>query len=107
MRRSWSSQIYWVVVGSLVIAIVADPRGLRRYLRLKQDATQIAAGNARLVTENQKLTREVHALSSNPGYIQRAAREELGLVRPGEVVLELDSDSTASAGPDLRAARHP
>jgi cell division protein FtsB len=107
MYRRWSSHIFWAAVGSLAIAIVADPRGLRRCLRLKQDAAQMAAGNGRLVTENQKLTHEVHALSSNPRYIQRAAREELGLVRQGEVVLELDSDSTAVAWPDLRAARQP
>jgi cell division protein FtsB len=107
MQGRWSSRIYWVAVGSLAVAIAADPRGLRRYLRLKQDAAQIAASNARLVAEDEKLAHEVRALSSNPRYIQRAAREELGFVRQGEVVLELDSDATAVAGPDLRTARRP
>jgi cell division protein FtsB len=91
MRRRWISRIYWLVVGSLVVAIVADPRGLRRSLKLRHDAEQIAIGNQRLEVENQKLAREVHALSTNPKYIQRAAREELGYVRPGELLLELDA----------------
>jgi cell division protein FtsB len=104
MHRRWSSHIFWLAVGSLLVAIVADPRGLRRCLKLKRDADQIANGNARLSAENQKLVREVHALSTNPKYIQRAAREELGFVRPGELVLELDS---AVSGPDPRTARQP
>ena len=74
MRGRWTSRLYWLAVGLLVVAIVADPRGLRRSLKLRHDAEQIAVGNARLAAENQKLAREVHALSTNPKYIQRAAR---------------------------------
>ena len=107
MRRRWTSRIYWLAVGSLVVAIVADPRGLRRSLKLRRDAQQIAVGNARLEAENQKLAREVHAQSTNPKYIQRAAREELGFVRPGELLLELDTNGSAGAWPHSPAARQP
>ncbi len=37
--------------------------------------------------ENKQLTEEIQALRSDPNTIERLAREELKLVKPGEVVL--------------------
>jgi cell division protein FtsB len=105
--KTWRTQILWLAMGCLVIAIAADPRGLQRYLRLKREAAQMAAENTNLAAANLRLTREVRALSNNPRYIQRAVREELGFVRRGEYMLELDSSSTALAWPDPGTASHP
>ena len=38
--------------------------------------------------KNATLVREVQRLRSDLGYIEKIAREELGLVRPGEIVFE-------------------
>ena len=38
--------------------------------------------------KNATLSREVQRLRSDLGYIEKIAREELGLVRPGEIVFE-------------------
>ena len=38
-------------------------------------------------TENQQLTTEIQALRTDPTAIEKLAREELKLVKPGEVVL--------------------
>jgi cell division protein FtsB len=47
--------------------------------------------NAKLTDENAKLRREVAALQDDPNAIDRAAREELGVIRPGEVVFSLET----------------
>ena len=40
-----------------------------------------------LETENKQLSNEIQALNSDPTTIERFAREELKLVKPGEIVI--------------------
>jgi cell division protein FtsB len=63
---------------------------LRAQLRsLNDESRRIAADNARLA-------RDVEALKNDPGAIEDIARDELGLVYPGEIVLRLDDPSTVA-----------
>ena len=43
---------------------------------------------SKLKKENEKLNTEVYALKNDSSYIEKIAREDLGLVKPGEVVFE-------------------
>ncbi len=77
------------VVGAVVAAAAAamlDPQGLRRFLALAADVRRMESENARLASENAGLAREASALRSDPAALERAAREELRFVRPGERV---------------------
>ena len=49
--------------------------------------------NARLAAENAALSREARALRGDPAALERAAREELRFVRPGERVYWLGAAS--------------
>lgn len=85
----------WWVVGAVVAAAVAalfDPSGLRRYVSLEADVQRMQAENARLTAENASLSREVRALRSDPAALERAVREELRFVRPGERVYLLGAE---------------
>jgi cell division protein FtsB len=77
-----------VVLAALALAALSafDPDGLRRYLVLAAEARRMESDNARLAAENARLAREAHALRTDPSALERAAREELRLVRPGERV---------------------
>jgi len=44
--------------------------------------------------ENQRIAAEIKALRNDPEIIEKAAREELGLVRQGELILTLDQTSS-------------
>lgn len=78
---------------ALVLAVtsLAHPGGFRRYWRLQQDVAALQARTTRLQAENARLRREVTALKEDPEAIERAVREELGHVRPGELILTLES----------------
>jgi cell division protein FtsB len=78
------------LVGLLLCASAVDPAGLRKWRLLAGDAERIAADNRELARENERLRREVHALQGDPAALEQAAREELGYVRPGEIVLKLE-----------------
>ncbi|MHB1844479.1 MAG: FtsB family cell division protein [Deltaproteobacteria bacterium] len=90
--------VFGLVALALVVATLRDPRGLRRRLALREEVLGLEARNASLSRENQLLMREVDALGHDPRYLERAIREELGYVRPGEIVLELDAPETAEGG---------
>jgi cell division protein FtsB len=70
-------------------AAALDPHGLRRYLTLSGEVRRMQLENAQVASENAALSREVRALRSDPAALERAAREELRFVRPGERVLWL------------------
>lgn len=86
-------QVVWAsVVVALVLAVgsAAAEGGFRRYWRLKQDVRTLEDRNAKLAQDNAKLRREVEALRDDPAALERAAREELGYVKPGEVVFDVE-----------------
>jgi cell division protein FtsB len=87
----------WLVVylGALAVLFslsALHEGGLRRHRRLSADARRVAEDNARLRDEIQRLRREARAMAGDPSALERAAREELGYVRPGEVVYEWTPD---------------
>ncbi len=81
--------VRWWIVAAVALAAAAsalDPAGLRKYLSLEAEVRQMKDENARLASENVALAREARALRSDPAALERAAREELRFVRPGERV---------------------
>lgn len=67
-----------------------DADGLRKVRRLETEVQRRAAETRALARENARLRREVRALQGEPAALERAAREDLGFVRPGELVFKLD-----------------
>jgi len=80
-----------MVALGLALLSVADEEGFRRYFRLRREVAALEARTHRLREQNEKLAREVAALGKDLRAIERAAREELGFVKPGEVVLNLEA----------------
>jgi cell division protein FtsB len=80
-----------VLAGVLSLASVADAKGFRRYLRLRQDVEALQERNRGLAQQNESLLREINALRKDPAALERAAREELGYVKPGELVFHLEA----------------
>lgn len=74
----------------LAAASAAAEGGFRRYLRLSQDVAAVKERNRRLTEDNARLRRELEALRSDPKALERAAREELGLMKPGEIIFSLE-----------------
>lgn len=79
------------VAGALSLFSVADAKGFRRYLSLKQDVDALHERNRVLADQNEALREEINALRKDPAALERAVREELGYVKPGELVFHLES----------------
>lgn len=85
----------WLLPFSLlVIAVVAvpvrilDEAGLPRYRRLETQLHEVRAQNERLGRDVHALRREVEGLRHDPEAVERVARDELGMIREGELVFQ-------------------
>ncbi len=74
----------------LLACSALDGGGLRRALTLDEQARRLERDDAQDEAQVIRLRREVKALRGDPAALERAAREELGYVRPGELVYKLD-----------------
>jgi cell division protein FtsB len=64
--------------------------GLGRLRHLRQELSEIQGRNQASTAENEKLRAEVHALRYDLAAIERVARDELGLVKSGEIVFQIE-----------------
>jgi cell division protein FtsB len=74
----------------LLILSAFDPNGLQKARRNEAEAERLEHENEALEQRVVRLRREVKALRGDPAALERAAREELGYVKPGEIVYKLD-----------------
>ena len=83
-----------VLIGSslFLLAMMAftvwGDRGLQAMWRTQHDLERLVREIEIIEQKNATLVREAQRLRSDPGYIEKIAREELGLVRPGEIIFE-------------------
>jgi cell division protein FtsB len=80
----------WLVAGVLglllVVAVFSDT-GILHLRRLRAEVETLHRDVQALEAENERLSRAIAELRHDPAALERIAREELGLVRPGERVL--------------------
>jgi cell division protein FtsB len=92
--RDADSPVWLLPFGLLVFAIVAVPlhildhQGLPRYRLLHAELYRVQENNVRIRREVQSLSREVDHLRTDPRAVELIARDELGMVRSGEIVFQ-------------------
>lgn len=92
--RSWFRPRLMVVAILLVLLVAASlvgDRGLLRLYQMHRTRAALTQEIEQLTATNAALAEEVRALRSDPGRVEVIAREELGLVRPEEMVYEFRS----------------
>ncbi len=87
-RRFWSHAILFAACVLLVNAVFGE-KGLMDTLRARKAYAAAAGDLARLKRENAALRDHARRLRSDPATIESVARGELGLVRPGEILVTI------------------
>ena len=91
MRQGLIVRIALAVFGLLTVAMlllaVFNDRGALQVHARANKLTAIETEVSKLEDENKQLTADIQALRSDPNAIEKFAREELKLVKPGEIVL--------------------
>ena len=92
------------LAAALVLLLLQDVFGTHGVLamrRAQKEAAHVQQEIDRVNAENRELQDKVKALKSDPQAIERIAREEMGLARPGEYIFKIPAkpgDSIDSAG---------
>jgi cell division protein FtsB len=92
----------WLLGVALALLLLQDifgTHGLIVMRRSQQEAGQVQKEINQIDEENRQLEDRVKALKSDPAAIERIAREEMGLARPGEYIFKLTPNAAAPAGP--------
>jgi len=92
-RRRWLALLGLAaaafVLLKLLLSLLLSDMGVFTLLDLHRTRRELQQEIADLKEKNGKLADQVHALRSDPVYIEALAREQLGMVRPGEQVYRL------------------
>ncbi len=78
------------VAAGLAVVSLVDAGGFRRYFQMQRQLAEATERNRQLAKQNEALKREIEGLRSDPELWERAAREELGFIRPDEIVIHLE-----------------
>jgi cell division protein FtsB len=79
------------IIAPLSFFIIFGGRSLMQIYPLKEEREKIRIANSRLREENQKLAEQVARMKHNKKEeVEKIAREELGLVKKGEVVYQFE-----------------
>ncbi|NJD67762.1 MAG: septum formation initiator family protein [candidate division NC10 bacterium] len=74
-----------IVIG---VASVVGQKSLVKIVQMNSTRSELQQEIIRLKQVNENLTLEVQPLADNPGQVEAIAREDLGLVKPGEIVYQ-------------------
>ncbi|CAN5504947.1 hypothetical protein BH23ACI1_BH23ACI1_24040 [soil metagenome] len=94
-RRALNYLLIFVVVVLAVDGLVGE-NGLMQRLRAREAHQEQRLAFEALRQENQRLRGQIHRLREDPGSIEALAREELGLIRPGEILFMIRDVKPAS-----------
>ena len=85
-KNSWYFLIWPFLVLASILVIIWSPNGLLDLRQLQVEHQELLQKNHILEKENQHLYEEISRLQKDPDAIESLARQELGLVREGELI---------------------
>ncbi|MBN1655601.1 MAG: septum formation initiator family protein [Deltaproteobacteria bacterium] len=87
--------IAWLLPFTLLVCVVVvvplrmlDEQGLPRYRALRTELYKVQKANQRMRREVRDLQQTVQRLRSDPVAVERIARDELGMIREGEILFQ-------------------
>ena len=86
---AWRRTLHFVLIFATIVLVVdalVGEKGLMETLEARGQHRELAASIDALRRENTRLREAVRRLSDDPWAIESVARQELGLIRPGEVL---------------------
>jgi cell division protein FtsL len=89
----------------LLVMVVHDVFGTHGFLAMRRTESEIKKVKAdldALTKENEALAQEVKDLNSDPRLIEKIARDDLGLARPGEIIIRIPQGQQSEQVPVVK-----
>jgi cell division protein FtsB len=94
----WPIYLLSSLIALVALVTIVGERGALHLWRLRGEKDKLDEQNYRLQKENEGLRERVYRIRNDNAYLEKLAREELNLVRPGEVIYRFprpDKNATA------------
>ena len=90
--------LYFLACSIVLLSLytILGERGAIHLWRLRGEKTKLDAQNYRLYKENEALRERITRLRYDDSYLEKIAREELNLVRPGEIIYRFPPSESRS-----------
>jgi cell division protein FtsB len=86
LSRRWLLWLLGCLLLGLSVVTIVGERGALHFLRLRQQKMRLDEQNFRLQKENEALRQQISRIRHDDYYLEKLAREELNMVRPGEII---------------------
>jgi len=68
---------YWTIFGD---------NGILKLRKIEQESEKVKAASEKIKAENERLKKEIKLLQEDRKYVEKVAREELGMTRQNEII---------------------
>src|SRR5271170_71200 len=113
MREFLRAHMSWFLAAGLALLLMQDvfgAHGLIAMRRSMREAAQVQREIDLMNEENRQMEERVKSLKSDPAAVERIAREEMGLARPGEYIFKIQpksADTVVSPSPTGQSSTPP
>ena len=88
----------FVIIGVMLcvvsLLVYFAPYGLRNYLQVREKLTQVRTELDELKKKNQELSDEITLLKNDTNYVEKIARQKLGMLKKNELLFEMPEKKT-------------
>ena len=107
--QRWLIYLFSALIVLLALITVVGERGVLYLSRLRGEKNRLDEQNFRLQKENEALRQRIYRIRNDNAYLEKLAREELNLVRPGEIVYRFSNPANRADNqkPDSRPDTKP
>jgi cell division protein FtsB len=98
LPRRWLLYLLGFLSLSLLILSTVGERGALHLWRLRGEKAQLDEQNYRLQKENETFRQRISKLRNDNFYLEKMAREDLNLVRPGEIIYRFPPSEPTNSG---------
>lgn len=94
LPQRWPIYLLSTLIILISLVTVVGERGAIHLLRLRDEKSRLDEQNYRLQKENETLRQRIWRIRNDNRYLEKLAREELNMVRPGDVVYRFGRSET-------------
>ena len=94
----WPIYLFGSLIILLMLVTVFGERGVLHLWRLYGEENRLDEQNYRLQKANAALRRRIYRIRNDDAYLEKLAREELNLVRPGDIVYRFPTPEKHAPG---------
>lgn len=97
LLQRWPIYLLGTLIILLSLVTIVGERGALHLWRLRGEKSRLDEQNFRLQLENKNLRERIFRIRNDDNYLEKLAREELNMVRPGEVVYRFQNQAARGA----------